>query len=401
MLDAAVANIVPRWVTPEEIQVGIENRYSPKQPQILEEFKRAPELNSDNIGEHLAKQFTDYGLAAIKVPEITQQRENAFKISQKYGSADKRAEMTEIAKNSEAIDFFPPVGEASRTIILANRKIKDETVSIEGLESNDRKVLADTFSVLENVGLSVVDHLGQWFGNDELKPFRESLNDSKQTKLGLNHLTALAEAETEEKTDIKAATRKTDDETTIKPHYDYGALTILTKGSRDGLEFYYNDKKNPEDSGWVRVKDLPDNIVLAQAGQMLDIVTRGKFSPMLHQVKPSADNKDKDRDSVVLFMQPRETEHLDKLKTKSSPSQISGFEARFKEFVNEATEFTSKNFSLFMNFMRRMRPIEVDNRHFFKTDKLQEVIKNYQDHGLDKKVDPAFLRNEVVSSGEK
>ena len=151
MLDAAVANIVPRWVTPEETQAGIKDRYSPKQSQILEEFKRAPELNSDNIGEHLAKQFTDYGLAAIKVPEITQQRENAFKISQKYGSVDKRAEMTEIAKNSEAIDFFPPVGEASRTIILANRKIKDENVRIEGLESNDRKVLADTFSVLEKL----------------------------------------------------------------------------------------------------------------------------------------------------------------------------------------------------------------------------------------------------------
>jgi hypothetical protein len=396
MLDAAVANIVPRWVTPEEIQTGIKDRYSPKQSQILEEFKRAPELNSDNIGEHLAKQFTDYGLAAIKVPEITQQRENAFKISQKYGSVDKRAEMTEIAKNSEAIDFFPPVGEASRTIILANRKIKDENVSIEGLESNDRKVLADTFSVLENVGLSVVDHLGQWFGNDELKPFRESLNDSKQTKLGLNHLTALIETEG----NVNTATDQANSETTIKPHYDYGALTILTKGSRDGLEFYYDDKKKPEDSGWVRVKDLPDNIVLAQAGQMLDIVTRGKFSPMLHQVKPSADDKDKDRDSVVLFMQPRETEDLDKLKI-SSTNQISGFEARFKEFVSNTTGFTSKNFSLFMNFMRRMRAVTEEFKNFFKPDKLQEVIKNYQDHGLNDKVDPAFLRNEAVVSGEK
>jgi hypothetical protein len=302
--------------------------------------------------------------------------------------------MTEIAKKSPAIDFFPPVGEASRTIILANRNIKDEAISTEGIDLKDRKVLADTFSVLENVGLSVVDHLGRWFGNDELTPFRESLNDSKQTKLGLNHLTALAR--TEEKTDPD----KANNETTIKPHYDYGALTILTKGSRDGLEFYYDDKKKPEDSGWVRVKDLPDNIVLAQAGQMLDIVTRGKFSPMLHQVKPSADDKDKDRDSVVLFMQPRETEDLDKLKI-SSTNQISGFEARFKEFVSNTTGFTSKNFSLFMNFMRRMRAVTEEFKNFFKPDKLQEVIKNYQDHGLNDKVDPAFLRNEAVVSGEK
>ena len=379
-------NIVPRWVTPEEIKAGIQDHYSPKQAEILEEFKKAPELSNENIGEHLAKQFTDYGLAAIKVPKITQHREDVFQISKTYGSADKRTEMVEIAKKSPAIDFLPPVGEASRTIILANRNIKDEAVSTEGIAPEDREVLADTFSVLENVGLSVVDHLGKWFGNDELTPFRESLNDSMQTKLGLNHLTALAK--TEEKAD------KANNETTIRPHYDYGALTILTKGSRDGLEFYYDDKKKPEDSGWVRLKDLPENVVLAQAGQMLDIVTRGKFSPMLHQVKPDEKDKDKERDSFVLFMQPRETENLDNLKIKSSPSQISGFEARFKEFVSEATEFTSKNFSLFMNFMRRMRPIEVENQDFFKPNKLQEVIKIYKDHGLEKNVDPAFLRNE-------
>ncbi|MEB3314892.1 MAG: 2OG-Fe(II) oxygenase family protein [Candidatus Melainabacteria bacterium] len=383
--------IVPRWVTPEEIKAGIKDRYSPKQAAILAEFKKAPELSSENIGEHLATQFTDYGLAAIKVPEITQHREDAFRISKTYGSAEKRTEMTEIAKNSPAIDFFPPVGEASRTIILANRKIKDEAVSTAGIDPEDRKVLADTFSVLENVGLSVVDHLGKWFGDDELTPFRESLNDSMQTKLGLNHLTALAK--TEEKAEPKA-----NNETTIRPHYDYGALTILTKGSRDGLEFYYDDKKKPEDSGWVRLKGLPENVVLAQAGQMLDIVTRGEFSPMLHQVKPDVTDKDKERDSLVLFMQPRETENLDKLKIKSSPNQISGFEARFKEFVSEATEFTSKNFSLFMNFMRRMRAVTEEFENFFKPDKLQEVIKNYQDHGLDNKVDPAFLRNEEASA---
>jgi hypothetical protein len=384
--------IVPRWVTPEEIKAGIKDRYSPKQAEILAEFKQAPELNSEGIGGHLAKQFTDYGLAAIKVPEITQHREDAFRISKKYGSADKRTEMVEIAKNSPAIDFFPPVGEASRTIILANRNIKDEAVSTEGIAPEDRKVLAETFSVLENVGLSVVDHLGKWFGGGELEPFRESLNDSKQTKLGLNHLTALAR--TEEKTDPD----KANNETTIKPHYDYGALTILTKGSRDGLEFYYDDKEKPEDSGWVRVKDLPDNIVLAQAGQMLDIVTRGKFSPMLHQVKPDEEDKDKERDSLVLFMQPRETENLDKLKIKSYPNQISGFEDRFKKFAGETTEFTSKNFSLFMNFMRRMRAVTEEFRNFFKPDKLQEVIRNYQDHGLDNKVDSAFLRNEEASA---
>lgn len=385
-------NIVPRWVTPEEIKAGIKDRYSPKQAEILEEFKKAPELNSEGIGEHLAKQFTDYGLAAIKVPEITQHREDAFRISKKYGSADKRVEMTEIAKKSPAIDFFPPVGEASRTIILANRNIKDEAVSTEGIDPEDRKVLADTFSVLENVGLSVVDHLGKWFGGDELAPFRESLNDSMQTKLGLNHLTALA------KTEEKADPDKANNETTIKPHYDYGALTILTKGSRDGLEFYYDDKKKSENSGWVRLKGLPENVVLAQAGQILNMVTRDEFSPMLHQVKPDVKDKDKERDSFVLFMQPRETENLDNLKIKSSPNQISGFEARFKEFVSETTEFTSKNFSLFMNFMRRMRPIEAENRDFFKPDKLQEVIKNYKDHGLDNKVDPAFLRNEEASA---
>ena len=384
--------IVPRWVTPEEIKAGIKDRYSPKQAAILAEFKKAPELSSENIGEHLATQFTDYGLAAIKVPEITQHREDAFRISKTYGSAEKRTEMTEIAKNSPAIDFFPPVGEASRTIILANRNIENEAVSTQGIDPKDRKVLAETFSVLENVGLSVVDHLGKWFGNDELTPFRESLNDSKQTKLGLNHLTALAK--TEENTDPD----KANNETTIKPHYDYGALTILTKGSRDGLEFYYDDKKKPEDSGWVRLKGLPENVVLAQAGQMLDIVTRGKFSPMLHQVKPYGKDKNKERDSLVLFMQPRETENLDKLKIKSSPNQISGFEARFKEFVSEATEFTSKNFSLFMNFMRRMRAVTREFENFFKPDKLQEVIKNYQDHGLDNKVDPAFLRNEEASA---
>ena len=384
--------IVPRWVTPEEIKAGIKDRYSPKQAAILAEFKKAPELSSENIGEHLATQFTDYGLAAIKVPEITQHREDAFRISKTYGSAEKRTEMTEIAKNSPAIDFFPPVGEASRTIILANRNIENEAVSTQGIDPKDRKVLAETFSVLENVGLSVVDHLGKWFGNDELTPFRESLNDSKQTKLGLNHLTALAK--TEENTDPD----KANNETTIKPHYDYGALTILTKGSRDGLEFYYDDKKKPEDSGWVRLKGLPENVVLAQAGQMLDIVTRGKFSPMLHQVKPDGKDKNKERDSLVLFMEPRETENLDKLKIKSSPNQISGFEARFKEFVSEATEFTSKNFSLFMNFMRRMRAVTREFENFFKPDKLQEVIKNYQDHGLDNKVDPAFLRNEEASA---
>ncbi len=205
-------------------------------------------------------------------------------------------------------------------------------------------------------------------------------------------MTALAR--TEEKTDPD----KANNETTIKPHYDYGALTILTKGSRDGLEFYYDDKEKSENSGWVRVKDLPDNIVLAQAGQMLDIVTRGKFSPMLHQVKPDEEDKDKERDSLVLFMQPRETENLDKLKIKSYPNQISGFEDRFKKFVNNTTEFTSKNFSLFMNFMRRMRAVTEEFRNFFKPDKLQEVIKNYQDHGLDNKVDPAFLRNEEASA---
>jgi hypothetical protein len=385
-------NIVPRWVTPEEIKAGIEDRYSPKQAEILAEFKKAPELSSGNIGEHLAKQFTDYGLAAIKIPEITQHREGAFEISRRYGAEDKRAEMMEIAKGSPAIDFFPPVGEASRTIILANRNIKDEAVRTDGLEPKDRKVLAETFSVLENVGLSVVDHLGKWFGNDELAPFRESLNDSKQTKLGLNHLTALARKE--EKTDPD----KANNETTIKPHYDYGALTILTKGSRDGLEFYYDDKEKPEDSGWVRVKDLPDNIVLAQAGQMLDIVTRGKFSPMLHQVKPDVKDKNKERDSLVLFMQLRETENLDDLKIKSYPNQISGFEDRFKKFAGETTEFTSKNFSLFMNFMRRMRAVTEEFRNFFKPDKLQEVIRNYQDHGLDNKVDSAFLRNEEASA---
>lgn len=386
-------NIVPRWVTPEEIKAGIKDHYSPKQAEILAEFKKAPELSSENIGEHLAKQFTNYGLAAIKVPEITQHREDVFQISKKYGSADKRTEMVDIAKKSPAIDFFPPVGEASRTIILANRKIKDEAVNTAGIDPEDRKVLADTFSVLENVGLRVVDHLGKWFGNDELTPFRESLNDSMQTKLGLNHLTALA------KTEEKAG--KAGNETTIRPHYDYGALTILTKGSRDGLEFYYDDKKKPEDSGWVRLKGLPENVVLAQAGQMLDIVTRGKFSPMLHQVKPDVKDKDKERDSFVLFMQPCETENLDNLKIKSSPNQISGFEARFKEFVSEATEFTSKNFSLFMNFMRRMRSVSEEFNDFFKPDKLQEVIENYKEHGLEEKVDPAFLRNEVVSSGEK
>ncbi len=252
-------------------------------------------------------------------------------------------------------------------------------------------MLAETFSVLENVGLSVVDHLGKWFGDDQLTPFRESLNDSKQTKLGLNHLTALAK--TEEKAEVKA-----DNETTIRPHYDYGALTILTKGSRDGLEFYYDDKKKPEDSGWVRIKGLPENVVLAQAGQMLDIVTRGKFSPMLHQVKPDEEDKDKERDSLVLFMQPRETENLDNLKIKSPPNQISGFEDRFKKFAGETTEFTSKNFSLFMNFMRRMRAVTEEFKNFFKPDKLQEVIRNYQEHGLNDKVDPAFLRNEAAST---
>jgi len=97
-------------------------------------------------------------------------------------------------------------------------------------------------------------------------------------------------------------------------------------------------------------------------------------------------------------MQPRETENLDKLKIKSSPNQISGFEARFKEFVSNTNEFTSKNFSLFMNFMRRMRALTEEFENFFKPDKLQEVIRNYKEHGLDDKVDPVFLRNEEASA---
>jgi hypothetical protein len=89
---------------------------------------------------------------------------------------------------------------------------------------------------------------------------------------------------------------------------------------------------------------------------------------------------------------------LDDLKIKSYPNQISGFEDRFKKFAGETTEFTSKNFSLFMNFMRRMRAVTEEFRNFFKPDKLQEVIRNYQDHGLDNKVDSAFLRNEEASA---
>jgi hypothetical protein len=270
-------------------------------------------------------------------------------------------------------------------------------ISTEGIDPEDKKVLADTFSVLENVGLSVVDHLDKWFGGGELEPFRESLNDSMQTKLGLNHLTALAK--TEEKAD------KANNETTIRPHYDYGVLTVLpqplvedSNTPKKGLEIYYDNKAKPEDAGWVKIEGLPDDVVLVQAGQMLDIVTRGKFSPMLHQVKPDGKDKNKERDSLVLFMQPRETENLDNLKIKSSPSQISGFEARFKEFVNEATEFTSKNFSLFMNFMRRMRSVSEEFKDFFKPGKLQEVIEKYKEHGLEDKVDPAFLRNEEASA---
>ena len=51
-----------------------------------------------------------------------------------------------------------------------------------------------------------------------------------------------------------------------------------------------------------------------------------------------------------------------------------------------------------MNSMRRMRAVTEEFRNFFKPDKLQEVIRNYQDHGLDNKVDSAFLRNEEASS---
>ncbi len=278
--------IVPRWLRPEEIRASIKDVYSSKQPEILADLKNAPTLDDPNIGQNLARQFTDYGLATVKLPGIERLREESFKISADLGSVAKREEMKDIAKQNAAIDYFPPVGEGKRTIVLANRGI-NAAESITGIRDDYKNTLGKTFNTLESAGLQIVDHLNLWLTKElkeenPLKAFKDSLSNSTETKLGLNHLEASPSGAP-----------------TINPHYDYGAMTLLPQGSKDGLEFYYDNEKSPEDSGWVRVKGLPNDVVLVQAGQMLDIVTRGKFSPMLHQVKPDVANKNDSRDSVV------------------------------------------------------------------------------------------------------
>jgi hypothetical protein len=45
-----------------------------------------------------------------------------------------------------------------------------------------------------------------------------------------------------------------------------------------------------------------------------------------------------------------------------------------------------------------MRSVSEEFKDFFKPGKLQEVIEKYKEHGLEDKVDPAFLRNEEASA---
>lgn len=166
--------IVPRWLRPEEISANIKDVDSSKQSEILADLKKAPTLDDPNIGQRLARQFTDYGLATVKLPGIEKLREESFKISADLGSAAKREEMKKIAEHHPAIDYFPPES-GKRTIVLANRGI-NAAESITGIRDDYKNTLGKTFNTLESAGLQIVDHLNLWL-TKELKEVAENYKE--------------------------------------------------------------------------------------------------------------------------------------------------------------------------------------------------------------------------------
>jgi isopenicillin N synthase-like dioxygenase len=112
----------------------------------------------------------------------------------------------------------------------------------------------------------------------------------------------------------------------IYPHTDWGFLTFLYT-NEEGLQIKMNNK-------WI---DIPiyDNKLIINIGDMLEVVTAGKYKSTIHQVI----NKKKEKYSIVCFFEPNK-------KSIIKPYNNENIEIEFKTYITnklQETYFSKKN----------------------------------------------------------
>lgn len=102
----------------------------------------------------------------------------------------------------------------------------------------------------------------------------------------------------------------------VGEHTDYGLLTILQQDDCGGLEVKTK-------SGWVQVEPAP-NVFVCNIGDMLELLTRGKYVSTPHRVKNTSG---RERFSFPFFFDPNFEAHIEPL-----PIAVSGDASAIKRW---------------------------------------------------------------------
>ncbi len=300
--------------------------------QILDQ---SPTYTDLDAGRKVQGAMLKYGIATAIVPGITEKNDKLLALTQKYAPQEERlerlAQETKYTENSKSLYLIPKGGsDKNRFMMLWNqffgRGDLAESVSSDDFEPKDKKTITDVFDSLNSAGQTILGFLNQMPKiKGELDKTVEAISSSNQIRLGTNHNTP-----TKDGSDLTGA------------HKDYGLLTLLPGTDRPGAyQFYYEDKENPDNSGYVPVQ-LPKDHIIIQPGLQMEVVTGGKIPAAEHRVINNLEDGDA-RASTAFFMQPNANIELDSLRAEGV--NATSLEKDFKQNTKSGISFNSLTFS--------------------------------------------------------
>jgi isopenicillin N synthase-like dioxygenase len=117
-------------------------------------------------------------------------------------------------------------------------------------------------------------------------------------------------------------------------HTDIDLFTILPVATSNGLEVQTRSGR------WVRAQTLKNSFIV-NAGDFLEIFTNGLYRSSVHRVRRCADNQDRDRYSMVMFVHPRADVWLDPLECcvkKTGGKKLFASATRYEMLMERLTD---------------------------------------------------------------
>lgn len=332
------------------------------EPQIKSQLT-AINLNSQGGPERFLADLNKYGFAILETDDQAKRTiANTFEAFKKFCTENDLKTKKVLGTFSPEIDAEyrapkkPVEGSRAFEHITGQRPFffDDKYDSRWPEASVELKALSKNYiNLFESISQQVLEHIAVLLGaNKDL--FKDKAYDSDQSTLRMIH--CISDKELRSNADKYFDDKSKDDKHKNRPendcvkiHTDWGLITLLPTASNKGLEFWYDDKENPDgrNSGWVQLNSKKGQIIV-MPGNISDIISRGELRSIPHRVISQGDT---DRYSLAYFTELKSGVDVDQLKeslSKPGDERVSFYEQEIRPHLKPGHPITAENYLMYM-----------------------------------------------------